>query len=136
MLGFVATGLLACGPVDAGIRDTSLDRQGPAAAEETGASLDIRVPIRVAGVQIQVEIADEPEEHSRGLMFRESMEENHGMLFVYTTEQTRGFWMKNTLIPLDIAYADREGRIVDIQQMEPQVTDSHCPSTQSSPKPH
>ena len=93
--------------------------------EETGASLDIRVPIRVAGIQIQVEIADEPEEHSRGLMFRESMEENHGMLFVYTTEQTRGFWMKNTLIPLDIAYADREGRIVDIQQMEPQVTDPH-----------
>ena len=125
VLGFVATGLLACGPVDAGIRDTGLDRQDPAAAEETGASLDIRVPIRVAGIQIQVEIADEPEEHSRGLMFRESMEENHGMLFVYTTEQTRGFWMKNTLIPLDIAYVDREGRIVDIQQMEPQVTDTH-----------
>ena len=125
VLGLVTICVLACGPVGAGIRDTTLDGQNPDAVEETSAPLGTRVPIRVAGIEIQVEIADEPSEHSRGLMFRESLEENHGMLFVYATEQTRGFWMKNTLIPLDIAYADREGRIVDIQQMEPQVTDTH-----------
>jgi hypothetical protein len=78
------------------------------------------VPIRVGGIEIQVEIADSEAERSRGLMFRESLPENQGMLFVYDTQrETLGFWMRNTLIPLDIAYADREGRIVDIRQMEP-----------------
>ena len=58
-------------------------------------------------------------------MYRESLEENQGMLFVYPEQRTLGFWMKDTLIPLDIAYIDREGRIVDIQQMEPQTTETH-----------
>jgi len=83
------------------------------------------VPIRVAGIEIQVEIADDDEERSRGLMYRESLPEDQGMLFVYTDERTLSFWMRNTLIPLDIAYIDREGRIVDIQHMEPQDAATH-----------
>ncbi|MYL07594.1 MAG: DUF192 domain-containing protein, partial [Gemmatimonadales bacterium] len=69
--------------------------------------------------------ADDADERQRGLMFRESLEENQGMLFVYPEQRILGFWMRNTLIPLDIAYIDREGRIVDIQQMEPQTTETH-----------
>ena len=58
-------------------------------------------------------------------MFRESLAEDQGMLFAYPEERILGFWMKNTLIPLDIAYINREGRIVDIKQMEPQSTQTH-----------
>ncbi len=83
------------------------------------------VPIRVAGIEIEVEIADEESERSKGLMFRESLPENRGMLFVYPEERPLGFWMRNTLIPLDIAFIDREGRIVDIQQMQPRDETTH-----------
>lgn len=125
LAGPLLVGLLACEAADAGMRDAEpLAAQDPAAEEGESLPGD-RVPIRVGGVEIQVEIADEPAEHSRGLMFRESLAENEGMLFVYPEERTLGFWMKNTLIALDIAYADNQGRIVDIQQMEPQTLETH-----------
>lgn len=69
-------------------------------------------------VEVRVEIADEPEEQAKGLMDRTSLGEERGMLFVYPDEQVRSFWMRNTLIPLSIAYMDAEGRIVDIQDMK------------------
>ena len=124
----LAAVLPACGSVDAGVRGTDVATNGEQAAETgTGAvsqALEL-VPLRVGGIEIQVEIADDADERQRGLMYRESLEENQGMLFVYPEQRTLGFWMKNTLIPLDIAYIDREGRIVDIQQMEPQTTETH-----------
>ncbi|MBS3083056.1 DUF192 domain-containing protein [Candidatus Pacearchaeota archaeon] len=52
--------------------------------------------------ELKVEIADEPYEHARGLMFRESMKDDEGMLFIFSDSEYRTFWMKNTLIPLDI----------------------------------
>jgi hypothetical protein len=87
------------------------------------------VPIRVAGIEIRVEIADDEAERSEGLMFRESLPENEGMLFVYESQRALGFWMRNTLIPLDIAYIDEQGRIVDIQSMEPGDTSTHWSSS-------
>jgi len=84
-----------------------------------------KVPIRVGGVEVRVEIADDEAERSKGLMFRDSLPENDGMLFVYESERSLGFWMRNTLIPLDIAYIDGKGRIVDIQQMEPRDETTH-----------
>lgn len=118
----------ACGAADADLRDPGVAGNGEQAAETgTGAvsqAVEL-VPLRVGGIEIQVEIADDADERQRGLMYRESLEENQGMLFVYPEQRTLGFWMKNTLIPLDIAYIDREGRIVDIQQMEPQTTETH-----------
>ncbi len=70
-------------------------------------------------VRVRVEIADDPFEQSRGLMYRTALAEDRGMLFVYPDEEERSFWMKNTLIPLSIAFMDSEGRIVDIQDMKP-----------------
>jgi uncharacterized membrane protein (UPF0127 family) len=70
-------------------------------------------------VRVRVEIADDVSEQARGLMYRTSLAENRGMLFVYRGEEQRSFYMKNTLIPLSIAFIDSEGRIVDIQDMKP-----------------
>jgi uncharacterized protein len=70
-------------------------------------------------VEVRVEIADSPEEQATGLMNRTALAEDRGMLFVFPGEEVRSFWMKNTLIPLSIAYMDSEGRIVDLQDMKP-----------------
>jgi uncharacterized protein len=70
-------------------------------------------------VPVRVEIADTDAEWQTGLMGRTTLEGDAGMLFVFDQEQTLSFWMKDTLIPLSIAYIDAEGRIVDIQDMQP-----------------
>jgi uncharacterized membrane protein (UPF0127 family) len=70
-------------------------------------------------VVLSVEVADTPEERSVGLMFRESLPEDAGMIFVYTEETTLGFYMKNTTVPLSIAFIGRDGVIIDIQDMQP-----------------
>lgn len=122
-----AVAVLACGAADGAGGETAADtpQDSGMVAEATPAPQGDLVPIRVAGIEVMVEIADDDEERSRGLMHRESLPEDQGMLFVYTEERTLSFWMRNTLIPLDIAYIDREGRIVDIQQMEPQDSTTH-----------
>jgi uncharacterized membrane protein (UPF0127 family) len=70
-------------------------------------------------VEVQVEIADEANEQKRGLMERTALAEDAGMLFVFPGERPLSFWMKDTLIPLSIAYIDGDGGIVDIQDMQP-----------------
>jgi uncharacterized protein len=70
-------------------------------------------------VTVRVEIPDNASEFNRGLMYRTALVEDQGMLFIYEEEQKLSFWMKNTLIPLSIAFIDSEGRIVDIQDMKP-----------------
>jgi uncharacterized membrane protein (UPF0127 family) len=69
-------------------------------------------------VEVEVEVADDTEEMARGLMERTTLAEDAGMLFVYPEERELSFWMKDTLIPLSIAFMDSEGRIVDIQDMK------------------
>ena len=69
-------------------------------------------------VEVRVEIADDGYEQGWGLMYRTALAEDRGMLFVYPDEEERSFWMRNTLIPLSIAFMDSEGRIVDIQDMK------------------
>jgi uncharacterized membrane protein (UPF0127 family) len=68
---------------------------------------------------IRVEVARTEREKGKGLMFRESLGKDEGMLFIYDREETLSFWMKNTRIPLSIAFIDQQGEIVDIQDMEP-----------------
>lgn len=75
--------------------------------------------ISVDGTPVTVEVAATSEHRATGLMHRDSLAADRGMLFVYADEAPRSFWMKNTHIPLDIAYLDKRGTIVKIAQMEP-----------------
>jgi uncharacterized membrane protein (UPF0127 family) len=78
-------------------------------------------------VQIQVEIAETPEAKSRGLMGRPSLASDAGMVFLEEEPVTSGFWMKDTLIPLSVAFWDRDGRIFRILDMEP-CREEPCPT--------
>ena len=78
-------------------------------------------------VRVEAEIAESISETSRGLMAREELGENEGMLFVFGSAQQQTFIMENTLLPLSIAYMDSQGRIVNILQMEP-LSDETYPS--------
>ncbi len=75
--------------------------------------------ISVGGINLTVEIADERDERQKGLMERESMPDDHGMLFVFPSDQEMSFWMKNTTIPLSIAYIASDGRILEIHDLTP-----------------
>ena len=75
--------------------------------------------MEIHGQKISIEIADAPDERARGLMFRENLCEKCGMLFVFKEERISSFWMKNTLIPLDIIFIDKDGGIVNIFSAEP-----------------
>ncbi|MFO7793708.1 MAG: DUF192 domain-containing protein [Candidatus Nanohaloarchaea archaeon] len=71
-----------------------------------------------------VEIADTPEEREKGLMNRENVGENEGMLFVYEEEDYRSFWMKNTFIPLDIIFLDSNLEVINIEKANPEPNTS------------
>lgn len=76
-----------------------------------------------------VEVARTAEEQSRGLMFREKLEQDRGMLFIFNKEAEYPFWMKNTLIPLDIIWINENKEVVFIgENVQPCKNDSFCPS--------
>ncbi len=75
---------------------------------------------------IQAELAQTPDQRSIGLMFRKTMGINDGMLFAFEQPATQCFWMKNTLLPLDIAFVSADGTVVNIDAMKPQTLESHC----------
>ena len=81
------------------------------------------------GDTVAAELARTPAEREQGLMYREELPQGRGMLFIFQDAQYRSFWMRNTFIPLDIAYLDENLRIVDIQPMEPESEEGH-PSAQ------
>lgn len=70
-------------------------------------------------VRVWVEIADGPFEQARGLMYRKELGEDRGMLFTYPNERELSFWMRNTSLPLSIAFIDSKGRIMDLLDMKP-----------------
>jgi uncharacterized membrane protein (UPF0127 family) len=70
-------------------------------------------------VEITVEIARTDEEKAKGLMHRKELPDGEGMLFFYDRDQQMSFWMKNTLIPLSIAFIAADGRIIEIRDMQP-----------------
>ena len=75
--------------------------------------------ILVGGIPVEVEISDTPEKRTRGLMFRRELDWMEGMLFVFDAEDTLSFWMRDTSIPLSIAFINEQGVIIDIQDMKP-----------------
>ncbi|CAN5554206.1 DUF192 domain-containing protein [soil metagenome] len=107
--------------------DSSSELASPASTTvtHTTASQDSDLPTLTINtsdsneVKVHVEIADDSAERAQGLMYRTELGEDKGMLFIFNEESIRSFWMKNTLIPLSIAFIDSEGRIVDIQKIEP-----------------
>ncbi|MHA3902346.1 DUF192 domain-containing protein [Castellaniella sp. WN] len=96
---------------------------GPAAAQSPPPA----VTLRVGGHAIQAEYAATPETLREGLMRRTALAADAGMLFELGEPDIHCFWMKDTLIPLSIAFIDRNGRIVDIQDMRPESLAPHCP---------
>ena len=75
---------------------------------------------------VQAEVADSFGTRMQGLMKRESLAPNHGMLFLFETDDQQCMWMKNTLIPLSVAFIDAKGAIVNIADMQPHSEQSHC----------
>jgi uncharacterized membrane protein (UPF0127 family) len=75
---------------------------------------------------IRAEVAADMGTRSRGLMFRQSLAPNAGMVFVFDEASLHCMWMKNTLIPLSVAFLDERGTIINIENMAPQTEETHC----------
>lgn len=82
-------------------------------------------PLKLGEHRLRVEVASTPQDRQIGLMHRRSMPENHGMVFIFERPGLWGMWMKNTLIPLSAAFIAEDGRILNIEDMEPETEDSH-----------
>ena len=94
------------------------------AVAQTAAALPA-VTLTINGHRIIAEVASRPEERATGLMNRFSLQPDRGMLFVFERAEPLSFWMKNTFIPLSIAFLDASGRILNIEDMAPQSERSH-----------
>ena len=77
------------------------------------------IKLYLGAAELTVEIADENHERQAGMMHRTTMPENEGMLFVFPYPHQTGFWMKNTIVPLSIAYIDPAGRVIEIHDLHP-----------------
>ena len=99
---------------------------GTCASAQTGPQKLPAIKLSVGMHAINAEVAKTPEQHGIGLMFRTSMPTNDGMLFIFDRPGQQCFWMKNTLLPLSIAFVADDGSITNIEAMKPQTLDSHC----------
>ncbi len=99
---------------------------GPAWSQD-GPQLNLpRVQLAAGMHLIHAQLAATPQARTVGLMFRQEMPANEGMLFVFEQPATQCFWMKNTLLPLTAAFVADDGSIVNLADMQPQSLDSHC----------
>lgn len=85
------------------------------------------IELKTGIYRIQAELADTPKAREVGLMNRTSMPTNSGMLFIFEQKAGHCFWMSNTKIPLSIAFIADDGKIVNIEEMQAQTTNNHCP---------
>lgn len=85
-----------------------------------------RVELRAGMHRIDAQLARTPDQRATGLMHRKEMPMHEGMLFVFEQPAVQCFWMKNTLIPLTAAFVADDGTLVNLADMQPQTTDSHC----------
>ncbi|MGO3123163.1 MAG: DUF192 domain-containing protein [Advenella sp.] len=95
---------------------------GPSGAGASAANISLQINNNA----ITAEVADTEPLRTKGLMHRKTLAHDHGMLFVFADDQPRCFWMKNTLIPLSIAFLDRHGTIVALDEMQPHSEVPHC----------
>ncbi len=86
-----------------------------------------KIPLYLNDKEVWAEVAKTPQERAKGLMGRKQLGPQEGMLFIFENEDYHAFWMKDTLIPLSIAFIDKEGRIVRITDMKPLTLESHSP---------
>jgi len=98
----------------------------PAFAQETPQTQLQRLTLSAGIHQIDTQVALTPEQHQIGLMYRAEMPQNEGMIFVFSAPSKQCFWMKNTILPLTAAFIADDGTIVNLEDMKPQTTDSHC----------
>ncbi|RJG01781.1 DUF192 domain-containing protein [Noviherbaspirillum sedimenti] len=84
------------------------------------------IPLNIGIHVIQAEAAASPAQREQGLMYREKMPPNEGMVFLFGAPTTVCMWMKNTPLPLSVAFIDEQGKIVNIADMQPHSTESHC----------
>lgn len=85
-----------------------------------------RMALKIGDRRVIVEVAADDASRSRGLMFRARLSADHGMLFVFPEAAQLCFWMKNTPLPLSIAFIDAQGQIVSLSDMQPHSLDTHC----------
>jgi len=85
-----------------------------------------RVELSAGMHRIEAEFANDLRSRARGLMHRQQMAPQQGMLFAFPSDDKHCMWMRNTLIPLSVAFLDEQGRILNIEKMAPQTEDSHC----------
>jgi len=91
--------------------------------------------VEIAGQKIYVEIARNPKKQDRGLSDKLSMENDHGMLFVFMREESHSFWMKDMLFPLDIIFIDKDYSVIEIiKNAQPCAVGTMCPSILTSNK--
>jgi uncharacterized protein len=94
-------------------------------AQPSGRTLPTR-PLNAGVHLITAEVAADDEARQFGLMFRRDLPPNHGMLFVFDSPEKTCMWMRNTLIPLSVAFIDFDGRVVNIEEMQANTDDIHC----------
>ncbi len=85
-----------------------------------------RVKLSAGMHVIDAQVASTDEQRMTGLMHRREMPQHEGMLFVFDRRSEQCFWMKNTLLPLSVAFIEDDGTIVNIDEMKPQTLDPHC----------
>ncbi len=94
----------------------------PAMAQESMPVIELSAGFH----RIEAEVAAQDRHRQTGLMHRTSMPAQRGMLFVFPQANTHCMWMRNTLLPLSVAFIDGEGRVINIEDMAPQTEDNHC----------
>ena len=105
---------------------TFLAPLGPIFAQDRAQTDLPRTKLSAGFHRIEVQVASTPSQQATGLMFRAEMPQHEGMLFVFPEPKQQCFWMKNTLIPLTAAFVADDGTVVNLVDMQPQTTQSHC----------
>ncbi len=95
-------------------------------AQDTPQTQLPRTTLSIGIHQIDAQVALTPEQREIGLMYRKEMPQNEGMLFAFENPTRLCFWMKNTLLPLTAAFIADDGTVVNLENMKPQTTESHC----------